>query len=405
MTSYNIIIISPDPWEHVTWRRRHHVAWNLSKNHKVLFVEPPYTVMQPIRERGLNWRHLLRLGRLKYQGRNLYSYSPIRLLPLSLPGSVLFNYYEKDKQRTFNSLKIIIRKLKFQDPILWENFCVEQYDYYHLFDYKLIVADWYDNFTALVSENMGDWARSKDYCNRIEEKCNQLLKHSDIIFTVTKELYDELSKIRDCVYFVPHGVDYEIYENEKQLPNKLNRFIRGRSHPIIGFMGTIHAKLDFNLLIYLKINHPEWTMLFVGKDDFNNPIDKEMFHKLKEMQSVYHINAVDRELIPGILKYMDVCMLPLKKNAFNYGTSGTLKLREYLAAGKPVVAVNQGTSFEREEFGVAATGKKGFEKAIEYFIKEGNNPQKEAIRKKIAREGSWENRVSDMVNIIERELQ
>ena len=25
----------------------------------------------------------------------------------------------------------------------------------------------------------------------------------------------------------------------------------------------------------------EWTMLFVGKEDINNPIDKEMFHKLK----------------------------------------------------------------------------------------------------------------------------
>ena len=381
------------------------MAWNLAKNNRVLFVEPPYTVMQPVRERNLNWRHLLRLGRLKYQGRNLYSYSPIRLLPLSMPGSILFNYYERDKQRTFNRLKKIVRKLKFQDPILWENFCLAQYDYYHLFNYKLIVNDWYDNFTALQSENMGDWAKSKVYRNRIENKCKKMLGHADIVFTPARRLYPNLKEVKDRVYFIPHGVDYELYEDEKELPIKFNGFFKNLNHPIICFVGTIQAKLDYDLLIYLKKNHREWTMLFIGKEDFNNPIDEEMFLKLKEMRGVYHIKEVNRELIPGILKYMNVCLLPLKKNPFNYGTSGTLKLWEYLAAGKPVVAVSQGTPFEREEYGIAATGKKDFEEAIEYFIEEGNDPQKEALRKKIAREGSWENRVEDMLKIIEKELQ
>jgi len=322
-----------------------------------------------------------------------------------MPGSKLFNYYERDKQRTFNRLKNIVRKLKFQDPILWENFCLEQYDYYHFLDYKLIVNDWYDHFTTLQSENIGEWARSEDYISKIEKKCKRMLRHADVIFAVTKALYDKLSKEKERVYIIPHGVDYDIYNNIKDIPKKLETFLNGLSHPIIGYMGVIQAKLDFNLLIYTKTNHPEWILLFLGKEDFNNPIDREMFYKLKEMKGVYHINEVDRELIPGIMRYMNVCMIPLNKNILPYDTSGTLKLWEYLAAGKPVVAVNQGAPFEREEYGIAATGKKGFEEAIEYFIKEGNDPHKEAIRKKIASEGSWENRVSDMVNIIERELQ
>ena len=381
------------------------MAWILSKNHKVLFIEPPYTVMQPVRERNLNWRHLLRLGRLKYQGRNLYSYSPIRLLPLSMPGSKLFNYYSRDKQRTFNSIKKIVGELEFKDIILWENFCLQQYDYYHLFDYKLIVNDWYDHFTIPQSENIGEWARSKDYKNIIKKKCNQMLKHSNIVFAVSRALYNELSKEKEHVYFIPHGVDYNIYKNIKDLPKKLDTFLRGLPHPIIGYMGSIQVKLDFNLLIYIKTNHPGWTMLFVGKEDFNNPIDKEMFHKLKEMRSVYHINEVNRELIPGVMKYMDVCMIPLNKNILPFDTSATLKLWEYLAAGKPVVAVNQGTPFESEEYGIAAIGKKDFEEAIEYYLNNGSNPEQVAVRKKVAREGSWDNRVLDMLKIIEKELQ
>ena len=109
---HDIIFISSDPWDHYTWRRRHHVAWNLAKNNRVLFVELPLTIFQPFQMLQLDWRNLLNLGRLKYQGRNLYSYSPIRLLPLSLPGAKRFNYYERDKQRTFKVLKKIVKKLK-----------------------------------------------------------------------------------------------------------------------------------------------------------------------------------------------------------------------------------------------------------------------------------------------------
>lgn len=38
MIKHDFIITSPDPWDHSTWRRRHHVAWNRAKNHTVLFV-------------------------------------------------------------------------------------------------------------------------------------------------------------------------------------------------------------------------------------------------------------------------------------------------------------------------------------------------------------------------------
>ena len=405
MSRHDIIIIGFDPFEHVTWRRRHHVAWNLAKMNIVLFVEPPLTLREPFDSRNLNWRHILNLGRLKYQGRNLYSYSPVRLLPLKLPGAKKFNYYERDKQRNLNRLEKIVKKLEFKNPILWENFSLMQYDYYHLFDYKLIVTDWYDNFTALQSESMGEWAKSEDYRSKIEKKCKKMLMHADIIFTVTKALYNELSKEKERVYFIPHGVDYDIYKNIRDFPKKLEKFLHGLPHPIIGFVGSIQAKLDYDLLIYLKKNHREWTMLFVGKEDFNNPIDKEMFHKLKEMQGVYHIKEVNRKLVPGILKYIDVCMMPLKKNHFNYDTSGTLKLWEYLAAGKPVVAVNQGQPFEREEYGIAASDKKGFEEAIEYFLSNGSNQELVAARKKVAREGSWDNRVLDMLKIIDKHLK
>ena len=94
MPKHDIIFIAAEPWEHYTWRRRHHVAWNLAKRNRVLFVGPPLTIFQPFREINLNWKHFFGLGGLNYQGRNLYTCSPVRLLPLAIPGSQRFNYYE-----------------------------------------------------------------------------------------------------------------------------------------------------------------------------------------------------------------------------------------------------------------------------------------------------------------------
>lgn len=170
-------------------------------------------------------------------------------------------------------------------------------------------------------------------------------------------------------------------------------------------MGAIQAKLDFDLLIYLKKKHPEWIMLLVGKEYMNNEIDKTKFRELKSIKGVYHIGHVRRELIPGILRYVDVCLITFKENEFLSYASGPLKLWEYLAAGKPIVAVQQDSTYECSEFVRVGHDKVGFEEAVSKAIAEGHDSQKILERKKIARANSWNYRVDEMLNLIETELK
>lgn len=401
MKQHDIIFIANEPWENYIWRRRHHIAWNLAKKNRVLFVEPPYSILSPVSD-FISWKQLLNLGRLKHQGRLLYSYSPLRLIPRNIRLVRRLDYEKINKKIVFYSLKEKVKKLKFDNSMLWVNYSDIQYDYYHLFKYKLIVTDWYDNFTAPLSEHAGGY--SEPYLNSIREECEMILKHADIVFAVSKELYSDLSKIKDCVYYVPHGVDYDLYEKEKDLPLKSKTFLNGLTHPIIGFIGTVQAKIDFDLLKYLKGRHPEWTLIFIGKEHINNDIDKTKFNELKKMGGVYHIGHVERDLIPEILKYINVCLIPFKKNRFNSYTSGPIKLWEYLAGGKPVVAVEQETTLECGEFVKVARDKECFEDAVSEAIAEGNDDRKIVERKKLAKENSWERRAEEMLKIIEKEL-
>ena len=397
MNKHDIIIISAEPWEHCTWRRRHHVAWNLAKNNRVLFVEPPLTVRQPFSAINLNWRHLLNLGRFKYQGRNLYSYSPVRLFPLSFPGSKRFNYYEIDKQRTFNTLNKIVKKLEFKNPILWVFHNNYQYHYYGLFNEKIVVTDWYDDFSGLTGAEV-----SNDYLERVRQKELKLLNKSDIIFVPCEEMRNKLSKYRDDLIVVHHGVDFDLYQ-EKKYDSKKIKFLRKLKKPVLCYLGTIRPFYDFDLLEYISHHNPNWSILLIGKEWINNREEKKKFLNLIQQKNVFYCKEVSRKLVPYYLFYSDVCLIPFKRAEICYIATAPLKLWEYFAAGKPVVATDLGRDYLFPELIKTAKDYDDFCEKVREAIVESDN---EIVikRKEIAEKSSWSVRVQKMVQIIENYL-
>ena len=376
------------------------MAWNLAKEHRVLFLEPPLTLLQPFREVDLNWRHLLNLGRLKYQGRNLYSYSPVRLLPLSLPGAERFNYYERDKKRTINTLKKIVGKLKFNNPILWIYYSHRQYDYYGLFNEKNVVADWYDDFSASTGVAM-----PVDAINKIREKEEVLLKKADIIFTPSKEMKEKLSEYRGDVNVILHGVDFDLYRDLNKYSLQIAYFEKLKK-PILCYLGIMHTKIDFDLLRYISSNNQDWTLLLVGKKWFKTPHkeDKKKFLDLIKQENVVYCKEVKRELVSYYLSCADVCLIPFKNMQINYVTSAPLKLFEYFAAGKPVVATDLGREYRYPEMIRTATTYDGFCEQIKKAIPESKDQVLIRKRRKIAEENSWAEKVRQMMQIIEDHL-
>ncbi len=399
MKQHDIILIAAEPWENYTWRRRHHVAWNLAKNHRVLFVEPPLTILQPFREVNLNWRHLLNLGRLKYQGRNLYSYSPVRLLPLSLPGSDFFDYYKRDKNRTFNALNKIVRKLEMKHPILWVYFSSLQYDYYGLFGEKIRVVDWYDKFVPYTGIEL-----LPDQILSIKNREENIIKNSDVIFAVSEKLGRELDYGKS-VYVVPHGVDYEGFQKIRERENLVKKRVEKIKHPILGFIGIMFYKVDFELLNYVAEQRPEWSILLLGRRWLKNETDKELFDELITKDNIHYLGEIPREELPGYLSQMDICLMPFKKIDF-VKYMAPLKLLEYLAAGKPVVAVDRGGKYEFSEFIKVASTKEGFVESIAEALEEErkNGGSLTEARKEIAMQNTWERRVNQMMEIIEAHL-
>jgi len=398
MDSYDIIMIAAEPWEHCTWRRRHHVAWNLAKENKVLFLEPPLTIIQPFTEINLSWKHLLNLGKLKYQGRKLYSFSPLRKFPLSMPFSRIIDYDKINRKDVMRQVRNVINKLGFISPILWVYYRSYQYDYYGAFGEKLVVADWYDKFTAPSGYDMTDEA-----IGEIRARENRILEKADLVFAVSEELVKDVRNRNNKVFLVPQGVDINSFESALDLGNNIKKKLGKLKRPVLGFLGIMHHIVDFDLLNYIADNRSHWSILLMGREWLRNDDDISSYRKLINKENVYYVGELAKDLIPLYLKNVDVCLMPTKKIELNRAATGPLKLWEYLAAGKPIVAVDQGVKYDCADYIRTANDYADFVQQIEECLKEGNDEELVKQRKQVAKNNSWEARVKYMLDIINNE--
>ena len=110
-------------------------------------------------------------------------------------------------------------------------------------------------------------------------------------------------------------------------------------------------------------------------------------------------------LVAAYMQYVDVCLLPMKKIEFNR-CAAHLKVWDYMALGKPIVAIDQGIKYDCNEFIRVADTKERFVDAIAQALKEERQNGESLVkaRKEIARQNSWEDRVKHMMEIIESHL-
>lgn len=383
MPQHDIILIAAERWEGTIWRRRHHVAWNLAKDNRVLFIEPPTA------------KTAQRVS-IKHQGRNLYSVS----IKKEFPDTVARNKVDVgfiNERLIRRQLKKIAREMKIVSPLLWVYFSTEQYDYFNLFNEKLIISDWYDMFTAYCG-----WT-SNEYEKTIFIKTEKIIKKADVIFAVSKVIYESLAKRRGDIYFMPHGVNQENFDlrGEDALEITKLKSIQG---PRIGYLGTIQYKLDFKLLNYLAKRCKDWKIVLAGADVITNIEDKEGFKELLNNDNVVYLKEIGKEQIPNYLEALDVCIIPFKKVEWIYA-SAPLKLWEYMASGKPIVAMDRGTEYDCDYYIKTAGSSDEFIELIEKALKNVEGQTAVEERKNIARANSWDKRIEQMMKIIEEKLQ
>jgi glycosyltransferase involved in cell wall biosynthesis len=375
------LCISSVPWESL--RQRHQkLMWQLSQEHRVLYVEPP-ALLEQMAFRAWHRRALLRAlhGTRRVHGR-LHLFTP--WAPSLSSGPTLKDFSRASVRRHIERAS---EQIGLARPVIWTYFWAGLY--LETIPDGPLVYDCVDEISLHL--------RFAGRRTRVgaEQREIALAKKADWVFATSRALLERMRRLNPNSYLLPNAVDADQFlpAFEGKLP--CPRDLQGLPPPIVGFVGSLGPFPDYQLLADTAKLLPHFSFAIVGPGAEGTDISP-----LMSVPNIRILGEKPHSEIPAYMQQFSVCLIPYLVNDMTRGVM-SLKLFEYLAAGKPVVATPLP---ENEPFSYAialAEGPRDFADAIVKAISE-DSAQKRLARLQIARENTWEQRCPSIIEILSR---
>ncbi len=367
-------------WDDV-WRRNQFVCAGLARrfpNRKILFVGLPVNVTNDIR-RG-------RLPSLSADAAvpglpNITLTRPLKLLPDTLGWGRRLN------EALFRRhVRAAARRLGMQSPILWLN----PHSAVHMagqMGESQVIYDITDDWTTLTqSPALTKLTIAQDAA---------LCRRADAVLVCSERLYEMKQGLTERLYLIPNGVDADHYKSVLDGAGPLPSPAEDWAKPVLGYTGTIHPdRVDVPLIEALAKRFSSGTIALVGP----NMLTGEDKQRLAACGNVVLTGPVPYAEVPEIMRAFDVCITPHRVTPFTESLN-PIKLWEYLAAGKPIVATPVAGFRDYPQFVRLASDADGFADAVEAVLME--DPSMGEARRSEARHHSWNSRLDKIVEVMD----
>lgn len=278
------------------------------------------------------------------------------------------------------SLRRACRKLRFENPITL-TFVPSTADVVGHLDESMIVyycVDEYSQFSGTDQAAMLAMERS-------------LIEKADFVVVSAERLHATKRIYNANTFLITHGVDVAHFRKacfaETVPPEEIARL----SHPVIGFFGLIADWVDIEVIRYVAAARPQWSIFLIG--DVRTDVSS-----LRKLPNVHFAGRQPYASLPAYAKAFDVAILPFVMNELTLAAN-PLKLREYLAAGLPVVATPLPEVRRLGEQVRTAATPAAFLSAIESFLAEGRRGPDLAVSRSMDRE-SWDGKVEQLSRLL-----
>ncbi len=177
-----------------------------------------------------------------------------------------------------------------------------------------------------------DFAAFDGYNTALMERLErQTMAASDAVITTSDELYRPRRAQHANVHFVPHGVDYEHFASTQHDPQvTVAAELQHIPRPIFGYMGLISDYVDLDLIAAAARARPAWSFVLLGDARCS-------LEAVANLPNVHCLGGRPYEDLPGYCRGFDVGLIAFRMNRLTRAVN-PIKLREYLAAGLPVIS-------------------------------------------------------------------
>lgn len=219
----------------------------------------------------------------------------------------------------------------------------------------------------------------------------QAIEKADIVFYSGRKLLAEAASGLEKSHLLEQAVDFDHWSRVKNL--KPAPEIDNISRPRIGYFGAIEPWLiDQELIKRAAREHPAWQWIFIG--NLARGTD------LTNLPNVHFLPRVSYDELPAYAAGFDVCVLPwATEHTFtSYGSA--IKVREYLATGKPVVISPLPEYEPMKDVLRIARSQDEFMRLIEDALAETGD-ELPARRQAAVQNGTWDARAEWVSDLIE----
>ena len=190
-------------------------------------------------------------------------------------------------------------------------------------------------------------------------------------------------------YWLPFGADRRVLVAGTGLPPKRT--------PRLAVVGCFDGRVDEALLTSLMSVHPEWQLILAG------PRVRPWGKRLERLPNVEWLGRIPVERVGPVLRDCDVALIPYRLTDWTRHCL-PVKVFEYLAEGKPVVATPL-PELKLLGDAVSIAEASGFSRAIEAAL-DGDSPPAQERRRQAAAQFTLQDRARRAIQLIQgKELE
>lgn len=375
------------------------LAKELSKTNRVFYIDNPFTIrdlfserhFQQIRKRILSLLFGIKPCRGFPGIKNLFYVTPPVVLPINfLPKGKMYSFFNRiNNYRITSTLKKVCRQERIQNFIFLNS--LNPFYLANIIKFNPACTVYYN----------GDYMSESKYIGKHGAALERnLMRQFNFTISTSRFLQKYSASYSSSSYYLPNAADFSLFSSTVSIgSDKRPIELRPIKTKIVGYIGHLEDRTNFDLLLgVIKLN-PDKSFLFIG------PIGTTEFIKkgFDRLSNVFSIGSKNIQELPDYLRFIDCAIIPYKKNRLTEGIY-PLKINEYLAAGRPVVCTSFSEDIlEFKDIIQIADSELEFSRAIQAEIESDSTDK---VQKRISRAGTntWENRAIEFKEILSNHL-
>lgn len=226
----------------------------------------------------------------------------------------------------------------------------------------------------------------------VEQLEQQTVRAADTVIATSEPLMQRMRDLRATPHYIAHGVDTAHFgKAASETSEPLPEAVQDLPHPILGFFGLITEWVDFDLLKAVAQRRRDWSIALLG----NTRVDTSA---IEAEPNVHLLGPQPYEQLPDFCRAFDVGLIPFRMNRLIQAVN-PIKLREYLAAGLPVVSAPMPAVLDYQPGVFPAETVDEFIQATEAAL-QANSARDVTARQALVANESWAARVQQLSDII-----